>query len=694
MTAAFPTVEQNPWLACSIALTLLVLAPGLAWNGLLPPPSDDAPWRRRLHTLALTLLIGLCVAVLAALALAEAGCLDYRNLAIAVAAISISGLFVRRFIRPPDDDRNSGALVVPAIAAIILFVGSAAIMKLPHRSEWILGGWDPGVYQNQGIHTAHSGTFHDPPIALFKNLTPAELDLFTRGENGYVEIDPGIPIDPATAKILNYFFRLTPSLIATLDLAGGIRAATRVNDFAALIGLVLFAAMLSAWRRPALEIVLALALLILQPLWLYNTHVPTSEMFHLLFICAAGFLLPHLRRHRAAPALFGLILFISILNRFDSIVFSALLIAAVAVIDFTRDDRAAVLRERSYLIAGLIAGALTDAALCAVTLLRLQRVMPMLFAVTAALLAAALLVDFIASRKNLRDRLAFPARHWNIAIAAAATLGVLFIVLIRHTAIGARIIATATNNAPYLGVFALIAALGGLIRLLASATASREQKLFVLFLLAATASMLIEGHIVPTYPWSTRRFLPYLVPAVALLAAQLIATAASARGNPGGRIAAIGLLLAIPLAARQHVLIRQAWTSTEFSGTSRALAEVAAHLAPGDIVIADHHWWATPLTFIYDRPVLNGGFLLKKGPDALARAAAAASRWQREGRNVLWLTSTKSGLRIYERPVTNDTVLWTSAPLTIDEVKHTKTPNGFATAPRVFVFQLHRWQPE
>ncbi len=693
MTGAFPTIEQNPWLACSLAFTLLILAPGLAWNWLLPPATDDTPGRKKLHALAVIFLIGLTTSIATALALAEISRLNLRNLSIAIALIALAGMIVRRLKHPPEGDRIAGAIIVPVIAALILFAGSALIMKSSHRGEWIFGGWDPGVYENQGIHTAQHGTFHDPPMPLYQSLTAAELDLFTRGSDAYLEIQPGIPIDTATTKIQNYFFRLTPSFIAVLDLCGGIRAATRVNGFAALFTLIVFAGMLAAWRRPAIEIAIATALLALQPLWLYNTRTPTSEMLHLVFICGTGLLLPYLRRNRIAPALLGLLIFISILNRFDSIVFSALLIAVIAVIDFTRDDRAAVLRERCYLIAGLIAGALADAALCAVTLLRLRSVMPMLLGVTIALLAAVLVVDFIAARKNLRAHFLHGPQFWNLLLASAAIAGVLFIVLFRHAEAVARIIGTASNTAPYIGWVALIAALGGLINLLASPAASREHKFFILFLLGSAVSMLIEGHIVPAYPWSTRRFLPYLVPAVATLAATFIAVA-MARGKIPGRIAAALFLVAIPLANRQHLLIRQAWTSTEFNGTSRALAEVASHLAPGDIIIADHHWWATPLTFIYDRPALNGGFLEKKGPEVWPRVADAARRWQHEGRNVLWLTSTKTGLRIYGRPVTNDTLVWTSAPVFLDEVKHAKIADGFKTGRREFVFQLHRWQPE
>lgn len=692
MTAIPLTVEQNPWIACSLALTFFFSAPGLAWGWYWWPTDadEDRGARGSLLATALAAFVSLAVTLLAALALGEAGWLHRPGHAALIGVVAIAGL-ATGLGRAPDRCRAFLRAAAPGVGAMLL--AFCIVMNLPHRGEWVLGGWDPGVYMNQGVQVARSGSFTSEPLPCFTDLTQEQFEVFARGgPTAYRELVPGVPAHPDDRSAVVYFFRLFPTLIATLAQSGGLRAATRVNDFMGVFALLAFAALL-ARARPGFWLPLGTLLLAAQPLWLYELHTPTSEMLHLYLVLAAG--LFWLRRAQGARWNLGFsaALAIGILNRFDHLVFAALWIALTALADATREDRRRVLHERLLQVALVAAAGIADAALSPITLQRLHFVVPMLLVTAIALGLAASATDALCAVRRVRDA---ATRHALAAGRAAALLAVaLFCALWSGRVPGflGEAADTLRRVVPFIGRLPLAAALAG--GLWMGCLRRREQLApFVLFLAGCAAAMLIESNIVPIYPWAARRHVPFTLPAIALLGGFAFAQLAGAGGRARGPARALALLALCAILWDQRAVARDAWRHTEYDGVSARIAEVAAQIGPDDVVLADHPWWATPLMLLHGKQVLSGEELWDRPkPGAPETGQAALASLAARGRRIRLLTSTGGGLDVYPLPFEGAVLDWSIAPFVFREVQHHKSARGFAARERTREFRLYTWRP-
>ena len=294
MSGTLPAVELNPWLACAVGLTLRLWLPGLAWlpfvDGLWA--EGRGRWERMAAAGAAALTLGLAAVTLLRLLAAEAGWAGRAGEWAAWAAITGLGLALSLW-RARGRLREAAASCAPAAGTVC--AAWMAAMLLPRAGEWFLGGWDPGVYVNQGYALSRTGTFHPPTPELWHRLTAEELTAFTRGETKYLEAFPGVPLDPRTRAIEPYFFRLMPAWVSVLADHGGLRAAVRVNLFGGVAALFVFLAFVRAAGSPWRHALAAAALLAVHPIWLYHLHVPISEMLELWLLAGIG----------SAPALHG-----------------------------------------------------------------------------------------------------------------------------------------------------------------------------------------------------------------------------------------------------------------------------------------------------------------------------------------------------------------------------------------------------
>ena len=178
-------------------------------------------------------------------------------------------------------------------------------MLLPQRGEWVLGGWDPGIYVNQGVSlephrqpAVRAGSLFSPDLATVKSPC-------SRGRR--IPTWKPIPLSPwiGAPGLQPFFFPGTPSLIALLYRCGGLRAATRVNDFAGILAALVFAAAALGLMRRGPGAFFALAALVAQPLWLYHAHFPTSEMLQLLLLSGLALAFPLRARSPGAAVLRG-----------------------------------------------------------------------------------------------------------------------------------------------------------------------------------------------------------------------------------------------------------------------------------------------------------------------------------------------------------------------------------------------------
>jgi hypothetical protein len=252
----------------------------------------------------------------------------------------------------------------------------------------------------------------------------------------------------------------------------------------------------------------------------------------------------------------------------------------------------------------------------------------------------------------------------------------------------------ASRAAPFLGAGFIAAALGGGIALAGAARqAPTAIKAWCIFLLAATALTLASPEIAPILPWATRRYLEYTVPLLALLIGALIEglwthrTRLSFLGRSAAIIALATLLI---LTARAS---RRAWAYTEYDGLSAILTEAAQRIGPGDIVVADHFRWGTPLRFIYGQQVVNGELYLGAANAARFRGALQALERRRQpGTRILFFTSTEAGMAVFPSAVEPVALLWESLPWLMREVNHSRRATQFELKSKPKVFRLYAWQ--
>ncbi len=688
------TVDLNPWFLATVHLLWWIGLPGVAWGWRLPA------WRKteasgRAHLLMSTtriLVSGLLITLLVALVLIRAGLFTAPAHGIAVTAISVVGL-VTGLRRHRDDFIACARQGLPGIC--VCAIGFIAIMWTPKCGEWIVGGWDPGIYINNGVVIAREGGDRFAPSAAFTALTYEELTLYTRifDEKVY-EVFPGVPIDPETREYRLYFFPLMSAWVALLELAGGLRAATRANLFAGWLQLLLIPALLLALTQRKAYAFFALPFLWMQPVWLYHLATPTSEMLQMLLLCGLLFLTPFRTESRSAVIMLGGLLLLSVVNRLGFLPFGALFVVVLAWLDAGRPERARVGREQAWYLACLFLGAWIDFVWATSTIGRLGDIVPTLLMASAGFAALAFAIHIAAHRAVVR---AFLSRIDGLLRGAgAASILVVILLLWRGThRFGLEI-----SSQTFQGILpfftpslVLMGLLGFFLLAFDRRPGFRTLSWWTLFLASSVLFLLLQRHIAGLYPWATRRFVTELTLLLVIGAAYPVYRLWAWRGIPRwtARAAAI-LLCAVVLAPASKQAYRAA-SQTEYDGLSRVLNEVAQHIDPDDIVVADHFKWGTPLALIHGRQIINGERLwairdderIEHGVEALRRMAA-------EGQRVRFLTSTERRLDVYRWPVEGAREDWRAEPFTHTEFIHHPRGSTFVLRTNQVVFTLYTWE--
>lgn len=687
-----PVVPGAAWFSCSAALVVRFYLAGAAWNWLLPgtfPAGSGRPARCLVHAAA-ALALGVSCSLLFSLLLAETGVQSAGEEWLGAALMLLAGLLAggiwgKSRLKDSITDSLPGALVV--------FLGFAVILNLPRCGEWIAGGWDPGIYINQGVAVARTGTFHPAAEPHHAALADKELRLFTKGTKGVrPQVFPAVPIDPETRAIHHYFFRLTPTLVSTLARHGGLCAATRVNILMGFLVLVMFAGFLQANRCSPACVWLGTLLLAAHPLWLYHLHFPTSEMTELFLVLGLGMLMPAQRSGWFCRILFLLLLLAAVINRISFLPFGAMILLATSWADMDRGDRRRVIAERLLQLLVLGLGAAYSGAAAAVTIESLGAIVPKLAMVALGCLLLLAAMEWVAFR-GMTPRLLQPAVLFGLAATLLVVAGLGAALLSRQVPLLAAIRGNALHIAPYLGLGWILPAIPGLL-ILWFLRAGQSRHMAALFLVFTGISLLliVKVFAFPLYPWATRRFLPFTVPLLAAGAA----IALSQLGNwqtlskPVRRLG-VAILLAAILASSAR-LGWHALSGTEYDGLSAQLAALDRNFKPRDVIVADHFKWGTPLTFLHGRQVLDGSsFLASKGAATMTDGLEALSRLKAAGWRILWLTSTAEGLDVYPQPVPGTKLLWSAEPFSFREIIHGPRVVDFVRREKTAIFRLYEW---
>lgn len=587
---------------------------------------------------------------------------------------------------------------------------TALVLFLPPRSEWLAGGWDPGIYVNQAVSIAnHNGTC---PVrdTVYADMTVAEREwVSTQEGSDYHEVFPGVPVSLEDGSLPVYFFHLTPVCGAWLYRLGGMGLLHRMPLLLALLGVLPAWAMLGALGLSRITTVAALVFWVLSPLWVYHQAIPSSEMLQVFLLCAGLlFYLDAARLGKSWPVLAGLALFAGTANRFDYPVFAGwfFVVAAAA-------EAAACWpgwqRRVGLCLSALALGLVWNVVFAWVTLARLHEKDQVLWIVLVPFAVWALAVSALVRwriapsfQKQVGRIVRVASFSLLVAVAgvwlllwAPATQGAFLVAARRLPLVGSLVLAL-YRLLPFHGLLWLLAGVGGGMALATDQSAPNQRlRLVALALGGGVVALLLHGGIAAIYPWALRRPMVLWIPFMALV-----------QGYGAGWVrekwvarrwvwAVVGSLLLMGALWNGARISRVASRVGDYRGMTAWLESITPHIQPEDVVVADDPLWGTPLLLAAGRDVVNGKLLWNLPQETrCAEFLAMLQRlqYERHGR-ILWLTSTPSGLDIYPFDLGSVVPLFENRRFGYPTVIHSPRGNHFATRENEQWFSLYSGQP-
>ena len=551
-------------------------------------------------------------------------------------------------------------------------------------SEWVAGGWDPGVYMNQGIYQALHGC-GSPPIPAYADMVRAGVPVFAREQCGRYEAFPGIPIDIHTGAFDFYFYPVTPLWVGLLFRVGGMGLAQHAMGLLGILSGVLLFGGLRRMGWPAARASLVALLLLSQPIVLYHMHTPCSEMMELTIMTAILGVLAG-----GSAVWLGLLVAVGCLNRPGFMALAAILALLLAGGGGCCQDRRASGWAVAWVGVGLACALAYYHLVGAGSVAKIHRAFVVMEWASVAVLVLSLALVWLRRwplvARALRSR-------WVLLTGPGLTIGV-FLLAVAFNPRGAqeaRVVAL--HLGPYTGWPLLVLAGAGLAIAMAEDLYSRKLRpchVFVVLSLAAMALPLGYKHVADLYPWATKRFVSSL-PLVIAFGSGAALWWLWSRGNAGRWAAAVLLLGVLGWNAGR---ISQAWSRVEYSGMCDVLSDIAARIEPDDIVLADHFVWATPLALIYDCQVMNGVPLWSDpSVERVADARALFESWHREGRRILLLTSTEQGSAIFPSMFHTAQPIMDPVAYDLQVIAHHRNSTGFWVRQEQSKFVLSEWVP-
>jgi hypothetical protein len=619
---------------------------------------------------------------------------------VAIVAVSSCLAIVNQGSLWPEVKKNA----IPG-AAVFLIGFLAACM--PVRSEWLAGGWDPGMYVNNAIAIANRSGIVEREPSLYASLNEDERLLLSSSEGRYRELFPSVPIDVVTGSIPLYHFHLTPMMGAMLYRAGGYELLFRMPVLLAFWGVPVFLALCRAVgvTRPGLW---ACGFFwCLNPVWWYQQAVPTSEMLYVFLMLGGVFLyLEAMRSEVRIPLAAMLAMIAATMNHLNFILVGGIIVASLALVESRTLSPTSRARVLSCLVA-LGLGLLLNLGFAGVTIDRLEEkdraLTLLLIALAASVFFAGLVIclpkRFHSKLSPIIERL--PA--WILYLTGAS--GLTFSLFCLHPRLLQICFKVAEGTfvrdvlyhgqalIAFCGVGTAVLASLGLIIMARSVSAkpSGASVIIAVSLIIFGIFMASPG-VFPTYPWALRRFAPWLFLVMAL--SQAVVVQATFSGSWVRKGFFLGFLMwGIWSGANQS---HASAGVSDYRGLKTALSDLAGKLIAEDLIVADDPRYGTPLFMIFGQDVINGRQIWSsKDPDARKSIMDVLNRLAnaRNGR-VLWLTTDEDGLRLYpESPAVYSNPVF-SLDFEYDRILHHTKMRRFMTEKRSDILRVYEQKTE
>jgi hypothetical protein len=633
--------------------------------------------------------IGLMTCLAVVVALGEACLYSNKFEWIAIGSITAVGVAFGMWRDRLALARNA---LLAAPVAVLFAVAVMVVMALPRQGEWIVGGWDPGTYVDQGVFVSREGTFRPAADPLFSSIKGEDWPTFVPRVLNFAEALPVFPIDPDTHRFEFFFFRGMPAAVAVADRCGGLRAATRVNMHLGLLALLAMAHVFWTWFGRRSHRWFALALVVAQPVWLYHLHFPTSELlqqalwFGLFGVAAIR------AESRAAGLLMALGCLALTVTHLAVVLFLGLFLMALAWCDLARSDRVRVRRERIWQVAAVLAGVGVDLLTSPATVGRLEFILPRLLGLAGLFLAVAVAIDYLGSDDD-EGREAQASTVGGLAVFLALSAGSLVV--------AAGILMPQRFSWPHYNLKMIVPYVTPGLALLAVAgltffVARREDvprlaKATVFLMVAVTIANLVESAIASLYPWATRRYVALSVPLFAVLAGHALAwlwQAPMRWMRPAVGVVFVAVVTGLSLWSWP------ALTRTEYDGLSAELEKVAARIGPKDVVVADRFAYGIPLRFLHGRHVLDGERMAEfSSLQEVEQVVMGLENLHRAGWTIRFLTVTPQGMNAFPMLFGGLKQDWQSGAFVVNEIEHDAGVADYRLRNLPMRFALHTWDP-
>ena len=631
--------------------------------------------------LFLMMLSGLVVVLWVGALLAELGVFSLPLLGgvMLLGSLAAGGWAIRNGRSP---NSFQGARFQP-VSLLVLPILAIAIWLSPRPFEYINGGRDHGLYINTGIHIARTGSIliQDEELAavpapsrpLLVNPEVTSAIKLVPGPWSEGQRLPGMTIRSLDQGIIApHAFHLYPVMIAVFAAAGGVDMALMTTIVIGLLGA--FSVYVASARLLGQPVgLLAFLLLTISLAQVWYTKTPSAEiLLQPLFwggLFAFSLMLETQNRYTAVLA--GLSFGLMHLAKLDTVFVPLVLFLFFLYRWFKRRFQAA-----DWVFIAVYGAVALHAALHA------------FFIATIYFLDQAtrvLLPDFLAqivikaaaghtSPAIILQRLV--SQNGAFVAVGLVVIGLLLWAARRFQPIIGRQLARAEGNARRgQGALALALGLSVMGVYLAQSFAPLEQfanpwqfLTFASWYLTPTglllgvvglvqvgtrhnkslvfAWLMLVGHIMPlfimgagTFPdqfWAIRRFVPVVLPAFILFAANALWNLApKSRQNWPQALLPLGLVGAFVLGQGQN--LRPFLHFTDYAGMTTQVTQLAESFPENAVLLFEKSDAANrvtaPLWFIFDRTV----FLLEEGAITNPALNPAIEQWQKDGRAVFWL---------------------------------------------------------
>ena len=683
-------------------MVVRILAAGAVWA---PPPArtDKTPqsdrWLDHAGRVAGTGLLLNILLVLAAASFQLWGVFADILLWLFMVAVGLLRLLRKKPILPKNLWISCG------IAGSVILLAAMA----PIRSEWLAGGWDPGLYVNSAVVIERNGGIRPSEHTIYAQLSSDERQRVSTAEGSYREVFPGVPIRMRDGALPTYFFPLTPVSGAWLHRLGGLELLHRMPLLFAAIGLLTAFSLFCSLGLPRVARWGALAAWFFSPIWWYHQAIPSSELPQLVWLSLAmTFYLDSVDAGRKWPVLVPLALLAGTANRFDFPVFAGLFLVLAAWAEAgAKTPRRGCRTFVCFLALGI--GLIFDVYHASDAVWRLQAKDQVLLVVLLPFVLAAVLAGWLLAGRWSEPWISRVQRAaWILGRAAA--VGLLAASALAALALWMDPLAKTVAGIPVVGdvwlrYFRIVPFQGAgwcvAVSLGAVGMAGwghgipYRWRLATIGLGVALFFLLLHGGIAPIYPWALRRYVVFLVPFMALTMALLV-HGAWAAWQAGRRVLSVALVALLAMAFGDG--IRNAWPAArvgDYKELGKALHGLAAQIGSTVVVVADDPRWGTPLLMAYGKNVLNGKALWEN-PDETYRREYMLLLERLNGHaglRILWLTSTKAGISLY-RLVPDDFVSFGRAEdFACRMVVHGSRADHFAVRTDQRSLALHEWRP-